>query len=140
MDDTSEDQDFNPLIDEVQTDNGSSNSESSFSVEEQIIDLRQLVVNLREQIHEMAEVIGEFERKQEERETTIEVLRNTVRRLRFSATNSPDVARVRRDASFVDAARRKFLNRWDGQMDYFSNVQPEQLAFLAAVIDLPKEN
>ena len=138
-DSESEDHDFNPLIDEAQTDNGSATTESSISVEEQVMDLRQMVVNLREQILELNEVVADFERKQEEKDASIEILRNSVRRLRF-ANNSPDSTRARRDASFVDAARRKFLNRWDGQMEYFSTVQPEHLGFLAAVIDLPKDD
>lgn len=129
------DHDFNPMLDEVATDQSS--SESELDTEEQIMDLRQLVVNLRDQINEMARIIIDFERKEGERESSIEVLRNTVRRLRFTQTQNVENIRARRDNSFFDAVRRKFLNNWQGDIEYITKAQPEHLAFLAALVDLP---
>lgn len=136
MSDTDQDLDYNPLIDDVATENASDESSQDTDVEEEILALKQRLINTLDRIGDLEGVIEEMETRERELKDSVEILRTTVRRLRFQ--NQPG-DRLRRDNSFFDAARRKFLNRWDGNMEYLSAAQPEHLGFLAALIDLPKE-
>ena len=127
------DEEYNPLIDEAES---ASDGSSEPDLEETVMALNQRLVNLRDHIQNLTDAIAEMEEREKEHMHHVEVLRNTVRRLRFSQNSNGE--RFRRDNSFFDASRRKFLSRWDGNIEYITQASAEHLGFLAAVIDLPK--
>ena len=72
-------------------------------------------------------------------EPDIEALRLMVRRLRFAndirARNAP--GRTTSDTAFFDGMRRKFMQKWELDPDFFLKCEPYQLLFLANLLDLP---
>ena len=122
------DLDYNPLIDD---------EESSSDEETRALEMRQVVAEQKEEILTLRDCIRELNEKLAECDSQLSIMRNTIRRLRFQseAQSSND----RRDHVFFDASRRKFLQAWDGTLDFFKSVPMEQLAFLAHILNLPTE-
>lgn len=65
-----------------------------------------------------------------------DTLRVIIRRVRLS--KEINESKYRRDSTFVDSARRKMLQFWDGNPATFNDVPPAQLAFLLLLLDIPQ--
>lgn len=134
-----DDTEFNPLID---ADESGSEASSADGGSERFVELRQALVhqrdeidNLKDVIESLKESISSIEEAIERRDQQIDILRNTARRLRFQADSND--ARMRRNNTFFDAARRKFLEGWNGDMAIINSADLDHLAFLAHILDLP---
>lgn len=129
------DTEYNPLIDDEQE---ASSQDSDESLQEEVLALKQRLVNTQDRVTDLEGVLESMELKERELRDSVDILRGTLRRLRFA--NQRPNERFRRDNSFFDAARRKFLTRWDGNMEYLASANPEHLGFLAILLDLPKDD
>lgn len=128
---SAEDQDFNPLLD-AESDGESLGSDQS----EFRLNVQQRMNALRDRLEDLSSQIDRFRVSLEERDATIELLRNTVRRLRFQ--RSPATGRDRtRDNVFTDACRRRFCEAWQGNPDYLNSMDVEHLSFLGHLLHLP---
>jgi hypothetical protein len=133
--------DYNPLVDAA----NSSSEESVASTANgndhyaEILQLRQHLVNQKDEIVRLKEDIERMETRCTTQESGLNILRSTIRRLRFSNTNKAN-QRSRSDQSFIDGSRRKFLNAWEGNMEYFTAADPTHLAFIGHLLDLPTLN
>jgi hypothetical protein len=124
-----EDENVNVLIDFVS---------SSFSTNENDRELTELIENQNKRIGSLETQLEKLSRRCTDQENTIDILRNNIRRLRFSTSDSfQNNQSARSDRVFMDSARRKFLNQWDGNMSYLTQSDPVHLAFLAHILGLP---
>ena len=133
------DADFNPLLDagDSSSDEDSvSNANPNDNFYAEILQLRQHIVNQKDEIVRLKEDIERMETRYTTQESGLNILRSTIRRIRFNTTNRAN-QRSRSDQAFIDGSRRKFLNAWDGNLSYFTDSDPTHLAFLGHLLDLP---
>ena len=91
----------------------------------------------KDNIKSLKEEIEKLKTRCSNQESTVDILRNTVRRLRFSRFELSNNQHTRSDSVFIDNCRRKFLNEWNGQMSYLNESDALQLSFLAHILSLP---
>lgn len=133
MSDLDDDPEFNPLIDFEDDEEESEDEETD--IMSAFIELRQLVVNQRDEIDGLKDSLANLETKLDEKNAQLDIVRNNLRRMRFQSDSQG--AQNRRNASFFDASRRKFLEGWNGDMQVLQSADLEHLAFLAHILDLP---
>ena len=110
---------------------------SSISTNTNEIQLKNLIEKQSQDIKSLKEEIEKLRTRCSNQESTVDILRNTVRRLRFSRFELSNNQRTRSDSVFIDNCRRKFLNEWNGQMSYLNESDALQLSFLAHILSLP---
>ena len=131
-----DDPEFNPLIDvEDEEDDSDDEVDEASELLSAVLELRQFVVNQRDEIDNLKDGVANLEAKVEDKNSQIDILRNNLRRIRFQSDSQG--ALNRRNNSFFDAARRKFLEGWNGDMKVIQSADLEHLAFLAHILALP---
>jgi chromosome segregation ATPase len=118
----------NNLIDFLSTSISTCNNE---------IELKNLIQKQNQEIKSLKEEIEKLNARCSNQESTVDILRNSVRRLRFAKSELSSNQRSRSDLVFIDNCRRKFLNEWNGQMAYLNDSDALQLSFLAHILSLP---
>lgn len=124
-----DEQNVNVLIDFLST---------SVTASENDSEIRETLETQRQRIQYLQQKIETLEKRVTNQENTVDILRNNIRRLRFSTSESfSNNQRSRSDRVFIDSARRKFLSQWDGNMSYITQSDPVHLAFLSHILSLP---
>ncbi|MCP4970542.1 MAG: hypothetical protein GY932_08115 [Arcobacter sp.] len=110
---------------------------TSISTNNNEIELKNLIQKQNQDIKILKEEIEKLKTRCSNQESTVDILRNSVRRLRFSRSELSNNHRSRSDLVFIDNCRRKFLNEWNGNMTYLNDSDALQLSFLAHILSLP---
>ncbi|MCP4485434.1 MAG: hypothetical protein GY823_12880 [Flavobacteriaceae bacterium] len=110
---------------------------TSISTNNNEIELKNLIQKQNQDIKILKEEIEKLKTRCSNQESTVDILRNSVRRLRFSRYELSNNHRSRSDLVFIDNCRRKFLNEWNGNMTYLNDSDALQLSFLAHILSLP---
>lgn len=135
MSEVEDDPEFNPLIDAEDEDESDEEIDEDSELLSIVLELRQVVVNQRDEIDTLKDGLASLETRIDEKNSQIDILRNNLRRIRFQSDTQG--ALNRRNNAFFDAARRKFLEGWNGDMQVIQSADLEHLAFLSHVLDLP---
>ena len=130
----SDDTEFNPLLDAEESE-GDESERSAEDGTERYLELRQALIHQRDEIDNLKESVASLEETIERRNQEVDILRNATRRLRFQADTQG--AQRRRNQTFFDATRRKFLEGWNGDMAVINSADLDHLAFLSHILDLP---
>jgi len=110
---------------------------SSISTNTNEIQLKNLIEEQIQDIKSLKEEIEKLKTRCSNQESTVDILRNTVRRLRFSRFELSNNQITRSNSVFIDNCRRKFLDEWNGKMSYLNESDALQLSFLAHILSLP---
>lgn len=123
-----EDHDFNPLIDNEEDEEESTESEFR-------LDVNQRLVNFGETLEQLTADLEALSGRIEAIDSGLAIIRANIRKLRFAeAASNRDRSR---DCIFIDACRRRFVEAWNGEPEHLMRMDVEHLSFLGHLLDIP---